>query len=267
MSTTASHLGPAAPMDPRIKARRVAVQRGVGRRRLQRLLEAGLLLAVVAAFVGALRSPLLDVEAIEVAGAERTPAAAVLDRLGITEGQQLIDVDLGAAGEQVAALPWVDRVRLDRRLDGTVAVHVTERRPVAIVGPPGVEHLVDRDGRVLGPAAQATPQDGPLLRVAGAGLLPEPGAHLEGRFDDALALAGLLADAAPGAVLEVSLIDGELMASLAVGGSARFGDASRLDAKARSLVTLLEQVDLACLELVDLRLPGSPVLTREESCS
>ena len=47
----------------------------------------------------------------------------------------------------------------------------------------------------------------------------------------------------------------------------RFGDARQLDAKVRSLEAVLEQVDLTCLAVLDLRLPGSPVLTREEGCS
>ena len=60
------------PIDPRIQARRIEVQRGVGRRRLQRLVDVGLVLAVAAGFALALRSPLLDVDAVRVAGAERT---------------------------------------------------------------------------------------------------------------------------------------------------------------------------------------------------
>ncbi len=266
MSTT-SPLRGAASIDPRIKARRIAVQRGVGRRRLQRLVELALLVAVAGAFLAALRSPLLDVEAIEVSGAERTPVADVRERLGIRQGQQLVDVDLGAAGERLAALPWVEAVRLDRRLDGTVAVRLTERRPIAVVGPPGNEHLVDRDGRVLGSAALAQPDDGPLVRVAGVDGPVAPGAQLDRSLRDALAVAGLLASAAPGAASEVSAAGGDLTVALAVGGSARFGDATRLDAKVTSLLTFLEQVDLACLDVLDLRLPTSPVLTREESCS
>jgi hypothetical protein len=58
-----------------------------------------------------------------------------------------------------------------------------------------------------------------------------------------------------------------LTATLTQGGEVRFGDATRLPAKLRSLATVLEQVDLVCLDHVDLRAPGNPVLTRREGCS
>ncbi len=47
----------------------------------------------------------------------------------------------------------------------------------------------------------------------------------------------------------------------------RFGNTDRLTAKLRSLETVLARVDLSCLELLDLRAPTSPVLTRREPCS
>jgi hypothetical protein len=71
--------------------------------------------------------------------------------------------------------------------------------------------------------------------------------------------------AAPGTL--ASLDGHDLVATLIQGGEVRFGDGRQLDAKARSLRTVLEQVDLTCLAVLDLRLPGSPVLTREEGCS
>src|SRR5688572_1609136 len=113
------------PIDPRIRARRIEVQRDAGRRRLRRLADVGLVLAVAVAFLGALRSPLLDVEAVRVSGADRTGAEAVVTASGIARGDQLADVSLGSAGSQVAALPWVGEVRVHRSLGGTIEIAVT----------------------------------------------------------------------------------------------------------------------------------------------
>ena len=75
---------PAAHIDPRIRARRIEVQRGMGRRRLQRLVDVGLVLAVAAGFAVALRSPLLDVDAVRVAGQRaHRRAELVVERAGI----------------------------------------------------------------------------------------------------------------------------------------------------------------------------------------
>ena len=59
----------APPIDPRLRARRIEVRRVEGRRRLQRLVDMGLLAMVVAAFLGALWTPLLDVDEVRVEGA------------------------------------------------------------------------------------------------------------------------------------------------------------------------------------------------------
>jgi cell division protein FtsQ len=255
-----------ASIDPRIRARRIEVQRHAGRRRLRRVVDVGLVLLVAAGFAGALRSPLLDVEEVRVAGGPHTPAVDVLARAGIEPGQQLVDLDLEGVGEQVAVLPWVDEVTVHRRLGGAVDIVVTERVASAIVGAGPEAVLVDREGRALVRAEDAPDLAYGLVRVQG---LPEgvpPGAFLPSEHQEALALAGELAAAVPGAIGEV-VVGEDLRATLVQGGQVRFGDSARLSAKLRSLATVLAQVDLACLGELDLRSPASPVLTRREACS
>ena len=258
-----------APLiDPRIRARRIEVQRDAGRRRLRRLLDLGLLLTVAAGFAVAVRSPLLDVEEVRVAGTERTSAEQVLERAGLAAGDQLVDVDLRAVGRRVAALPWVEEVTVHRHLGGVVELRVTERRPAAIVGEGPEAVVVDAEGRALARAADVPDVVVGLVQVRGLrGTGPlAPGAFLPADRQDALALASRLAAAVPGAIGEVVLGD-ELRATLVQGGQVRFGDTARLPAKLRSLATVLEQVDLTCLGELDLRSPASPVLTRREGCS
>lgn len=249
-------------IDPRIRARRIEVRRGAGRRRLQRLVDLGLVLAVAAGFVGALWTPLLDVDEVRVIGSTRTDALAIVDRAGVRRGDPLVGVDLGAVGERVAAMPWVAEVRVSRGIDGIVELRVTERTPVATVGTGAGAMLVDAEGRVLSAVSDAP--DGPFLELTGLRPAP-PGGYVAADAADALALAAHLATAVPGVL--ATLDAGDLTGTLLQGGAVRFGDARQLDAKTRSLRTVLEQVDLSCLAVLDLRLPGSPVLTREEGCS
>lgn len=252
-------------IDPRIRARRIEVRRGVGRRRLQRLVDVGLVLAVAAGFAVALRSPLLDVDAVSVVGAEHTPTDVVLEQAGITAGDQLMDVDLRAAGERVAALPWVQEVRLHRGLDGTVEVAITERTAVARVGEGDTAVLVDRNGRALAKASDAPELAASVVRFGGLDATVTPGQQLPAGTAGALDLAARLA-ASPGLGMELALGD-EITGRLESGAEVRFGDATQLDAKVRSLRTVLDQVDLTCAAVIDVRSPSSPVLTREEGCS
>jgi cell division protein FtsQ len=238
----------------------------MGRRRLQRLVDAALLAVVALAFFLALRTPILDVDAIEVSGNERTTTEEIVEAAGIARGDQLIDLDLRAAGEAVTALPWVQQAELHRGIDGAVVVDVTERIPVAVVGEGGEALLVDAEGRALGPAFGGPADGRALTTIGGVGAGLEPGEFLGEGAADALAVATWLGGSL-GLGLRLTVEDGRLAGVVDPGISIVFGDAGQLDAKVRSLRTVLDQVDLTCAAVIDLRSPGSPVLTREEGCS
>jgi cell division protein FtsQ len=265
VEATGRHLVRPTAIDPRIRARRISVQRGVGRRRLQRLVDVGLVLAVAAGFLLALRTPLLDVDDVVVGGNEHTSAEAVVAAAGIQRGDQLVDLDLRAAGEAVAALPWVREATLHRGIDGRIDVQVEERTPVAVLGVGEAARLVDAEGRVLGPAF-GEPAAASLVTIEGIGDGAEPGSFLGPDAADALAVAANLGGALD-LGLRLVVEDGNLAGVVDPGIEVRFGDASQLEAKVRSLRTVLDQVDLTCAGRIDLRSPGSPVLTREEGCS
>jgi cell division protein FtsQ len=228
--------------------------------------DVGLVLLVVAGFAGALRSPLLDVGDVQVTGAAHTPTQEIARRSGIRAGEPLMDVDLRAAGRRVATLPWVGRVQLHRGLGGTVAIRVTERVPAAVLGEGADAVVVDAAGRVLARVADVPDQAAALVRVLGIRGGLAPGDAVGGQAGSALSLAGRLSTAVPGAIATVT-VGHELVATLAQGGEVHFGDATRLATKLRSLQTMLDDVDLTCLGVLDLRAPANPVLTRREPCS
>jgi cell division protein FtsQ len=256
----------AAGIDPRMRARRIAVQRGAGRRRLHRLVDVALLLTVAAGFGLALRSPLLDVDEVRVRGNQHTSSDEVVAAAGIVTGDLLMEVDLQAAGERIAQLPWVHRVELHRGVDGAIDLRITERTAVAVVGEGLTALLVDADGRVLAPISADPRLATSLVQVEGLGAGAAPGDHLGSAAADALAVATRIAGV-PDLGLRLSMDGEELVGHLEAGTLVRFGDAGQVDAKVRSLRAVLEQVDLACAATIDLRSPGSPVLTRDEACS
>ena len=266
-------------VDPRMRSRRIGVRREAGRRRLQRLTLVLAAVALVVLGLAALRSPLLDVDRVTVAGTRETAPAEVRRVAGVERGDPLVGVDTGAIARRVEALPWVARARVSRSWPSTLTVRVTERTPVAQVRINAQRvAMVDAGGRVLvfravtpapratGPAAApgATPRpSAPVVLTGVHGRLAE-GGRLPADARAALRVAVAARDRLPGVLASVS---SDLDATLAEGGVVRFGSDRRLEEKLTALKTVLDQVDTGCLATLDVRVPGSTALTRHQGCS
>jgi cell division protein FtsQ len=258
---------PVVAVDPRMRSRRIGVRREAGRKRLRR---ATLVLAVVAAVVGSLaagRSPVLDVDKVTVSGEHRTDAVAVRRAAGIDRGDPMIGVDPGAAARRVERLPWVGHARVVRAWPATVKIEVHERDPAAMIQVTEARvALVDDSGRVLSiepSEAEAQPADGGPVTLTGIDGRVAEGERLPADARAALTVGLAARDRLPGVISSVST---ELDAALVEGGTVRFGSADRIEDKLTALETVLEQVDRGCLETLDVRVPGSPALTRNGGC-
>ena len=124
----------AEAMDPRVRARRIEVARSHGRRRFRRLMALTMVTVLVLGALALSRSPLLDVDSVTVAGADRSGAAAVRTAAGIDRHQAMTSIDLDATRARIDRLPWVQRASVSRHWPGTVRLAVVERTPVAIAG-------------------------------------------------------------------------------------------------------------------------------------
>ena len=253
-------------MDPRIRARREEVEAEADRRRWLRF---SVFAAVLGLLVGAAvstRTPLLDVDAIDVEGVDHTRVDDVRAASGIAPGDPLTAVDLASARAAIAALPWVDTVISERRWSGTVSFTITEREPVAqtISTDGSVVTIVDAEGRVL--EVLEGPRDD-LVAVAGARGSTEPGGWLASSALDAVAVAAAIPESLAAQVNEVVVTPvGSIELLLDGIGAAVLGKSVDLDMKLTALATMLEQVDLTCVDVLDLQVPTVPVLTRRPSC-
>lgn len=244
-------------MDPRLRARRIEVARDRGRRRFRRIIALAVLTALVLAGLAVSRSSLLDVDAVQVSGARQSGSDAVLDAAAIDLGRPMTSLDLGAAERRVEALPWVARASVERRWPGTVRIRVVERTAVAVAGTGRGAVLVDRDGRLLGPAraADELPAVGPV-----------PAEDVGERLPAARRpVVRLLADLPPELRSEVArgtIGDDGLGLVLHDGIRVRLGDATRLRAKSTAVLALLEQADRPTIATIDVAVPGPAALTR-----
>lgn len=259
------------PIDPRIRDRRIAVTRDQGRRRLRLLTGAvGLTGAVLLADL-VLHSPLLGVSSFRVTGAVHEPAAAVVRAAAVPRHRPLFGLDTAAVAARVEALPWVAGAVVRKSWPSTLDIAVTERVAVAVVGRPGRWAQVDRTGRILVLDPSPAPPDGlvsvgpPVTPGAPGGQVPR--ADLAGLAVAAALPPGLVGGSAgaPGsaAVQAVTMVDGgQVDLALRGGAVAELGPPDDLGAKMAALATVLAQVDMSGVRVVDLRVPGRPALTR-----
>jgi cell division septal protein FtsQ len=252
-------------IDPRIADRRSAVQRE-HRRKRRRMLYALLAFTLLTlAALAATRSPLLDVDHIDVVGADRTAVDDLVAATGLDTGMPMTEVDLNGARDAIAARPWIDEVRIERRWPNRVAVAVREREPVAAVpAAAGGWALVDDDGHVLEVRAETSDR---WARIEGVELAGEPGSALGDDAADPLTVAlALSSDLRSG--LDRIVVDdaGQIELHYLTGPKAILGDVEHLDEKLINLATIFARVDDCGVDTIDLRPAVISTVTRVDTC-
>jgi cell division protein FtsQ len=132
--------------DPRFRRRRQVVARSRRRKIAMRI---GVVVVILLAIWAAFLSPLLRVRAVEVAGADHTTKAEIVDAVGLENNENLLLLSADEVATRVSALPWVKSVEIDRMLPGTVRVRVRERRPALVLSLGAALWTIDSSGRVL----------------------------------------------------------------------------------------------------------------------
>ncbi len=252
-------------MDPRLRARRIAVRRDEGKRRLRRLVALGALAVAIVVGAAVTQSPLLDVDRVTVAGAAHTTPDTIRQATGIHSHQPMTGIDLDRARRGILALPWVQTVSVARRWPSTVRVVITERTPVAAVAAaPAGFALVDATGRVLD--TSPTPPQGfvMLANVAPAGA---PGTSLAPDAGDALTVATTLLPQLAPKVAAVAVAPDGVELQLVGGGKVRLGPATDVLAKMVATDTVLTQANVKHLCTLDVRVASAPSLTQGDSCA
>ena len=215
-----------------------------------------MLLVALAAF-GATRSPLLDVDAIEVEGATRTEPDAIREASGVAVGSAMTSLDPGAVEARLEALPWIAQATVARAWPSTVTITVEERAPVVVAAGATGPVLVDADGRVV-----ATGSLDGLPEVEGDA--PAPGGRMAAEDRVAIAVvAGLPADLRRQVVAATTSRRGVEL-ELDDGIEVEWGDETQSAAKAEALRVILQEGDRPTIARIDVTVPRATTLTRND---
>ena len=249
----------APDIDPRIAARRDAVESEKRRRRGRWWLAVAIVAAVLVGAWFITRTPILDVDRITVQGAVVTTTDDIVMASGLRTGEPLLEVDSSKAAARIKELPYIATAKVLREWDGLVTIEVTERVPVALaVTSDGVPMVVDQSGRVLAPHVA---DDGIGVVLVGVEAGPV-GTTIDG-VSGALEVASLLSPGMRTRVASISTApDGSLTLALSPQGTVVMGPPNDLAAKVEALRIVMAQVDQRDLASINVVNPTTPVVVR-----
>lgn len=107
------------------------------------------------------RSPLFEVNNVEVVGNARVPTETILAQTDLL-GRKMFTADLAEAQQAIYAIPLLVSVRVERDWPDTVRVVVEERQPWGTWEQGGVRYTIDRDGVVIG-TTNPPPEGSPVI--------------------------------------------------------------------------------------------------------
>lgn len=247
-------------VDPRISARRTAVIRAQGRRRLVLLIVG---LAGTALLIGVwflLHSPVFGARAVTVSGNVNETTAQVITQAGLAGEPPLLDVNAGAAATRIEQLPWVRSATVNVSWPDGVHIVITEETPRLEVSTSGGQWAtLSTDGRVLGVAATRPP--GLVLLT-----VPQPpggvGSVLPASDDAGLDVASTLPASFAAQVTGVTVEPaGWVQLSMTTPIAVDVGGATQLTAKYEDVSSILAGAKLHNGDVIDVSVPDAPTVT------
>jgi cell division septal protein FtsQ len=251
---------PRRRMDPRISARRTAVIKQQGRRRLVVL---GVALGVSLLIVGGwflVHTSLFSARSVSVTGNVHETTALVVAQAGLAGHPPLLDVNAGAAAARLEQLPWVRAATVRVSWPDGVHIAVTEETARFTASTPaGKWELLSNDGRVLGDSATRPP--GLLLLT-----VPQPpgvpGTLLSTKDAPGLRVASSLPASFVGQVTGVTVEPaGWVQLALTTPIVVDIGNAVELTAKYEDVSSILAAASLHNGDVIDVSVPDAPTVT------
>jgi cell division protein FtsQ len=243
-----------------VAARRTAVIRQQGRKRLRVLIVAiGGTVAIVCGWF-LLHSPLFSARSISVTGNVHETASQVLVQAGLASHPPLLDVNAGAAAARIERMPWVQSASVHVSWPDGVNIAVTEETPRMAAGEPGGRWaILNAVGRVLG-VSTARP---PGLLLLSVPVAPgAPGTNLAARDEAGLRVAETLPPSFAAQVTGVTVEpQGWVQLAMTTPVVVDIGTTSQLSAKYEDVSSILAGAALHDGDVIDVSVPDAPTVT------
>jgi len=253
---------------PRFRERLAEVEDQSIRRRNRKLTIVGGIIVALVLAAASTQSPLFDVDEVRVIGAQNASPDFLRAVAGIELGEQLLGLETDIAVARLEALPEIESARASTSWDGVVTIEVNERLPVARIDSPEGTILVASDGTVLSVIAELAADDAAtdLPEIQGAMFSTSAGTQVPDVLTDALAVATALPADVARLTDRIEITVDSLVLRVTGGGSIAIGDARNLEEKFDAVRAFLAEVDLSCLDTLNVEAPTVPVIVRSSNC-
>ncbi len=96
-----------------------------------------------------LHAEMFQIAGVDVTGVKQVSEADLRTITGVFTGQNIFRVDLETVARRARANPWVQDVRIYRRLPNRISIVVTERVPFALLDTGAGRYVMDNDGIII----------------------------------------------------------------------------------------------------------------------
>lgn len=113
-------------------------------------------------------------ERIEITRTKRLTRDEILALAGVKPGDPLLRLDLRRMADHMEKNPWIETLKIRRRLPSALAIEITEREPVAVVNM-GYLYYLDTKGEIFKPLTEGDRLDFPVVTgITGEDLGKDP---------------------------------------------------------------------------------------------
>ena len=212
----------------------------------------------------ATRSELLDVDEIEVliTGGNKITSNEVIALSGISLSQAMISVDSDEAESSVLLNPWVDEVEINKEWPNRISIWVSLRNAFAYVSTlEGKFATIDADGIVLELSKLNLSDDFVTLIVE---TVADPGSRIEG-IEMLLRATRAISPDLQRWIKVISPTASGVRAEMYGSVFVELGTSEDFTTAMSDLKAVLGQVELMCIQSIDVSVRENPIIERDNS--
>lgn len=228
----------------------------------RKVIAISLVFIVLLGLYSATQSELLDVDEIEVliTGGNQISSNEIIELSGISLSQSMISVDSDEAKSLVMNNPWIEDVEINKEWPSTISIWVDLRQAFAyVVTLEGASATIDKKGTVLKLFKSGSPDDFVSLLVEE---VADPGSKILG-IEMLLAATEAITPDLKEWIKIISPTASGVRAELQGSVFVDLGIREDFSTAMNDLKAVLGQVELMCIQSIDVSVRENPIIERD----